>query len=87
MDAASFAWDAASIEHVGQHHFKPEEVEEVFENPHKVRRGRQGRYLALGQTLDGRLACVVFERHPGRRIRVVTARDMNAKERRLYRRK
>ena len=87
MDAASFDWDEANIEHIAQHQFKPEEVEEVFENPHKVRRGSQGRYLAYGETLDGRLALVVFERLPGNLTRVVTARDMNAKERRLYRRK
>jgi uncharacterized DUF497 family protein len=37
--------------------------------------------------LDGRLALVVFKRLPGRRIRVITARDMDQKERRLFRKK
>jgi hypothetical protein len=39
----------------------PEEVEEVFAGDHQVRRTRQKRYIALGETLDGRLAanCLV----------------------------
>jgi uncharacterized protein len=43
--------------------------------------------IALGETLDGRLAFVVFRRLSGGLIRVVTARDMDSSERRLFRRK
>jgi hypothetical protein len=64
-----------------------EEVEEVFAGNHKVRKAREKRYLALGETLDGRLAFVVFRRLPGGMVRVITARDMDASERRLFRRK
>jgi uncharacterized DUF497 family protein len=39
------------------------------------------------QTLDGRLAFVVFRRLSRGLIRVVTARDMDDSERRLFRRK
>jgi len=62
-------------------------VEEVFAGNHKVRRARQKRYIALGETLDGRLAFVVFRRLSGGRVRVITAWDMEASERRLFRRK
>jgi hypothetical protein len=65
----------------------PEEVEEVFAGDHKVGRTRQKRYIALGETLDGRLAFVVFRRLPGGLVRVITARDMDTSERRLFRRK
>jgi len=41
----------------------------------------------LGETLDGRLAFVVFRRLSKGVIRVVTARDMENGERRLFRRK
>jgi uncharacterized DUF497 family protein len=41
----------------------------------------------LGETLDGRLAFVVFLRLSGGLIRVITARDMDDTERRLFRRK
>jgi uncharacterized DUF497 family protein len=62
-------------------------VEEVFASDHKIRRTRDKRYIALGETLDGRLAFVVFRRLPGGLVRVITARDMEMSERRLYRRK
>ena len=69
------------------HEFTPDEAEEVFAGGHKVRRTRQKRHIALGETLDGCLAFVVFRRFPGGLIRVVTARDMDSSERRLFRRK
>ena len=65
----------------------PGEVEEVFAGDYKVRRTRRMLYIALGETLDGRLAFVVFRRLPRGAIRVVTARDMEDSERRLFRRK
>jgi uncharacterized DUF497 family protein len=72
---------------IAQHEFTPDEVEEVFGGPCKVRRSRQKRYIALGETLDGRLAFVVFL-HLGRgHVRVITARDMEGNERRQFRRK
>ena len=67
--------------------FSPEEVEEVFAGGYKVRRTRQGLYIALGETLDGRLAFVVFRRLSKGLIRVITARDMEDRERRMFRRK
>jgi uncharacterized DUF497 family protein len=41
----------------------------------------------MGETIDGRLAFVVFQRLRGGLIRVITARDMDDSERRLFRRK
>ena len=79
--------DDDNISHIERHEFTPEEVEEVFTRDHKVRRTRQKRYIALGETLDGRLALIVFRRLSGGLVRVITARDMDASERRLFRRK
>ena len=87
MVISGFEWDDDNILHIERHQFTPEEVETVFVGDHKVRRTRQRRYIALGETLDGRLAFVVFRRLPGGRIRVITARDMEAGERRLFHRK
>jgi uncharacterized protein len=84
---SGFDWDEANISHIERHEFTPEEVEEVFAGNYKVRRTRDKRYIALGETLDGRLAFVVFRRLRGGMIRIVTARDMEDKERRLFRRK
>ena len=87
MVVSGFEWDDDNIFHIARHEFTPEEVEEVFAGDHKVRRTRQQRYIALGATLDGRLTFVVFRRLPGGPVRVITARDMDTSERRLFRRK
>jgi len=84
---SGFDWDDDNIFHIERHEFTPEEVEEVFAGSYKVRRTRQHLYIALGETLEGRLAFVVFRRLRGGVIRVITARDMEDKERRLFRRK
>jgi len=82
-----FDWDEDNIEHIARHQYSCEEVEEVFAVPFRLEKTRDGRYVASGQTDAGRVTAVVFERFPGRRIRVVTAREMTARERRRYRRK
>ena len=87
MVVSGFEWDDDNILHIERHEFTPEEVEEVFAGDHQVRRTGQKRYIALGETLDGRLAFVVFRRLPGGMVRVITARNMDASERRLFRRK
>jgi uncharacterized DUF497 family protein len=73
--------------HIGRHEITPEEVEEVFDGDYKVRRARQKLYAASGETLDGRLLFVVFRRLPVGMIRVVTAREMDDRDRRVFRRK
>ena len=87
MVISGFEWDDDNIFHIERHEFTPEEVEEVFAGNYKVRRTGQKRYIGLGETLDGRLAFVVFRRLTGGLVRVITARDMDAGERRLFRRK
>jgi uncharacterized DUF497 family protein len=57
---SGFDWDDENIFHIERHGFTPEEVEEVFAGGYKVRRTREKLYVALGATLDGRLAFVVF---------------------------
>jgi uncharacterized protein len=84
---SGFDWDDGNIDHIARHAFAPDEVEEVFAGGYKVRRARDGLYSALGETLSGRLAFVVFRRMAKGTVRVVTARDMNDRERRMFRRK
>ena len=87
MAISRFDCDDDNISHIARHEYSPEEVEEVFAGAYKVRRTRQKLYVALGETLDGRLAFIIFRRLPRGMIRVVTARDMEDKERRMFRRK
>jgi uncharacterized protein len=84
---SGFDWDDDNILHIAEHQYSPEEVEEVFAGDHQVRRARQQLYIALGETFDGRLAFVVFRRLTKGLVRVITARDMDNAERRLFRRK
>lgn len=84
---SAFDWDEDNVFHIGRHEVTPEEVEEVFEGTCKARRARQKLYAAYGETLDGRLLFVVFRRLPAGLVRVITARDMDEKDRRIFRRK
>lgn len=87
MVISGFEWDDDNVLHIERHQFSHEEVEEVFAGDYRVRRTRHKLFIALGETLDGRLAFVVFRRLPKGLIRVVTARDMDDSERRMFRRK
>ena len=87
MVISGFDWDDDNILHIAKHQFAPAEVEEVFAGEHKVRRARQKLYIALGETLDGRLSLIVFRRLAKGVVRVITARDLDNAERRLFRRK
>jgi uncharacterized DUF497 family protein len=67
---SGFDWDDDNVFQIGRHAFTPEEVEEVFAGSFQIRRARQKRYIALGETLDGRLTSVVFLRMARGVIRV-----------------
>lgn len=63
------------------------EVEGACHSPRRhVRRGREGLYKVFSQTEAGRHLLVVLVDRGSGVWRVVTARDMTAQERRLYRR-
>ena len=79
-------WDEDTIEHLAQHGVTIEEVYEVCDGRHKVKKVKYGRHGVLGQTESGRYLTVILERLLGNTFQVVTARDMSKSERRLYRR-
>lgn len=86
-----FKWDAGNADKNWEtHRVTRGEAEEVFFNrPVRVAPAMRGqlepRYAALGQTTNGRLLTVVFTIR-GTLIRVISARDMCRRERRLYER-
>jgi hypothetical protein len=87
MHVNRFQWTDENIEHIARHAVVPREVEQAFRLRPQVRRGRDDCYLMLGQTVAGRYLLVVFA-YLGRGLaRVITARDMDEKERAIYRRK
>ncbi|MCZ2110237.1 MAG: BrnT family toxin [Dehalococcoidia bacterium] len=85
-----FEWDEHNIEHVGRHGLVPAEVEQAMADPGRrqlsVRQPRDGerRYGLIGKIESGRMISVIFVRR-NRGIRVITARDADASERRSYR--
>ncbi len=68
-----------------KHRVDLSEVDEVLQSEPHVRRGRDGLYYVHGRTGAGRYLFVVLSVFAGTMARVVTARDMDESERRLYR--
>ena len=80
-----FDWDDGNArKSLDKHGVTQREAEEVFVNAPLVI-AEEGRYQALGQSPTGRQLHVAFTlRNEGTRIRVISARHMNRKERALY---
>lgn len=87
MKIANFDWDDANIHHLAPHRVEMDEAEAVLDNSPVVLRTSDGKYLAYGQTDEGRYLLVVFVRKPENMIRVVTARDLTDDEKRRFRRR
>ena len=85
-----FDWDQGNIEkNLIAHQVAPQEAEQVFfnipllvANDQKHSRAEK-RYLVLGQTDEDRCLFIAFTVRK-RRIRVISTRDMNRKERKVY---
>ncbi len=89
-ESKSFDWDQGNInKNWDKHRVHHLECEEIFFNEPLVtkveKRGvsQEKRVSALGVTNEGRFLFVVFAIRRGR-IRVVSARDANKKERKIY---
>jgi uncharacterized DUF497 family protein len=91
-ECTGFDWDEANaIKNWERHHVTPEEAEDVFFHLPLIVRSevrhssKEKRYYALGETSRGRPLFVVFTIR-GRKIRVVSVRDMNRNEKETYKR-
>ena len=86
-----FDWSGGNTEKNWQRYrVTPLEAEQVFFNTpllsgaDPAHSRRESRFYALGQTNEGRELFIAFTMR-SQRLRVVSARDMNRKERRVYR--
>jgi hypothetical protein len=85
-----FDWDEGNAPKIpARHRVSPAECEQVFFNEPLVvaedaaHSGAEQRWAAWGRTAEGRTLAVVFTLR-GDRIRPISAREMNRKERRRY---
>ena len=84
-----FEWDEGnSGKNEQKHGVTDREAEEIFFNKpliigRSLKGGPEVRYAALGKTYGSRLLAVVFTVR-SKRIRVISARPMSKKERRVY---
>jgi uncharacterized DUF497 family protein len=82
-----FQWDEENVvKNIIHHDTYPDEIEETFYNPYKLRKTRQDRYLLYGVTDSGRNLFIVFQiqQDARRKLRVISARDMTKKEKSYY---
>lgn len=85
-----FEWDASNAEkNWNKHRVTPVECEQIFFNRPRVvaddmkHSEKENRFYALGHTDMGRMLFTVFTVRRDK-IRVISARDMNRKERKVY---
>jgi uncharacterized DUF497 family protein len=85
-----FEWDTGNADkNWGRHRVNRAECEQVFFTrplliaPDAQHSRRGARFAALGKTVDGRRLSVVFTVR-GTSVRVISARDMSRRDRRLY---
>jgi len=85
-----FEWDKGNIGKNKKHKVKDQEAEEVFFDSKKVTfkdevhtTQREKRFRILGKTKKERLLFIVFTKR-GKKIRIISARDINKKEVYLY---
>lgn len=87
--ALEFEWDRGNSGKNKKHDVEDSESEEVFFDGRKVRfrdplhSGGEERSILIGMTKADRLLFVVFTKR-GKKIRIISARDVNKKEERLY---
>jgi len=86
-----FIWLEDAVEKLEvKHGVWPEEVEEVFTRKPKIKKMNRGRfrgedvYRALGQTVAGRYLVIFFIHKLTNEALILSARDMDKKERRSY---
>jgi len=91
-DNFEFDWDRGNIGKNKKHDVEDKEAEEVFFNGYKfifkdkLHSKKEERLRILGKTKRGRLLFVVFTKRR-KRIRIISARDINKKEVYLYEKK
>ena len=91
--AIGFLWDRGNLDkNWVKHKVKNTECEEVFSDKKKVQfkdvlhSDKENRFILLGKTKKDRLLFIAFTLRDNE-VRVISARDINKRERKLYEKK
>jgi len=91
MKIDGFIWQGKIVNKLKwKHNLTTDEVEEIFQGKPKFLKKEKGKvegedlYNALGQTESGRYLTVFFIYKYSQQALIITARDMNLKERKYY---
>lgn len=89
-EISGFEWDKGNKQKsLVRHEVSNEECEEIFFDPNKeiqkdiLHSMDEERYVLIGQTKQRRLLYIIFTIRKDK-VRVISARDINKKERKLY---
>lgn len=80
----SLVWDRWNLGHIKKHHVTKEEVEEAYSQSKLQKVKDKQRSLVYGPTENKRMLTIVLSTQKQTDPYVITARDMNNKERREY---
>jgi len=84
LDILYFDWSySVANKLILKHRLTPDEVEQVFSGK-TFTRSHRGVYVTLGKSYSGRLIVVVFKKVNSKSIKIITARDMTKKEKKLF---
>lgn len=88
-----FDWDLGNIDkNLLKHGVTNEEIEQIFWDTNKkilsdpIHSDEENRFIILGKTISGRLLFVVYTTR-NQKIRIISARDINKREIKLYNQK
>ncbi|MDP2585394.1 MAG: BrnT family toxin [Candidatus Levybacteria bacterium] len=88
-NVTGFEWDESNIQHLARHSVTPSEAEDVFFDIDNVLNEDlkhsivENRFIIIGKTKEKRLLYQIFTKR-GDKIRVISSRDINKKEVKLY---
>lgn len=89
-EPVEFDWDEWNItKNLKKHRVVPDEMEQIFTDPQKrifrdiFHSRKEDRYIVIGTTDKHRVLYAVFTLRKNR-VRIISARDLNRKERNLY---
>ncbi len=77
-------WDKTNIAHIAKHSLLPRQVDQLLLDPNRIfTTAKKDRIAIMGRT--GKRLIIVFLNKQGKKYYIATARDMDKKERAIYR--